>query len=148
MIRYACPECGAKMETPTDRIGKLEDCPRCGGTCTVPMPPSGLPLGAEAAPPINRQASSEDANRTTVARKQTATGANESVVVGIIGLFIAGLILGIVALLLAEKAGRSIREDPDRYEGQGAVAAGKVLGVIDLMTGMFFAIWLFSEWLS
>ncbi len=40
MIRYACPQCGAKLESPDSLVGQVDKCPICGFTCPVPRPKS------------------------------------------------------------------------------------------------------------
>jgi len=36
MIRYRCPRCGAKLESPDELAGRQDTCPDCGATCAVP----------------------------------------------------------------------------------------------------------------
>jgi len=61
-----------------------------------------------------------------------APGAVASLVCGILGFFICGLVLGIIAITKAQAAKRAIASDP-RYTGGGMATAGMVLGVIDLV---------------
>lgn len=61
-----------------------------------------------------------------------APGAVASLVCGILGLFICGLVLGIIAITKAQEAKRAIASDP-RYSGGGMATAGMVLGIIDLV---------------
>jgi hypothetical protein len=67
--------------------------------------------------------------------KENAPGAVASLVCGIIGLFIFGIILGIVAIVNANKAKRMIGTDP-RYGGGGMATAGLVLGIIAVAAGV------------
>ena len=50
------------------------------------------------------------------------------------GLFSCGIfgIVGIVAIVTANKAKKLIREQPDLYDGDGLATAGLVIGIIDL----------------
>lgn len=64
--------------------------------------------------------------------KVNAPGAVAALVCGIIGLFVCGLILGIVAITKANAAKRAIEGDPT-LGGGGMATAGMVLGVIDLI---------------
>ncbi|MHC4493518.1 MAG: DUF4190 domain-containing protein, partial [Planctomycetota bacterium] len=64
--------------------------------------------------------------------KVNAPGAVASLVCGILGFFICGLVLGIIAITKAQEAKRAIASDP-RYTGAGMATAGMVLGVIDLV---------------
>ena len=41
MIDYACPICRAPMSSPDGRIGKSEECPKCGTVTIVPRPRPG-----------------------------------------------------------------------------------------------------------
>ena len=64
--------------------------------------------------------------------KITAPGATAALVCGIIGLFICGVILGIVAIVKGNEAKRAIASDPT-YGGGGMATAGIVLGILDLV---------------
>ncbi|MGC6430576.1 MAG: CCC motif membrane protein [Jejuia sp.] len=57
---------------------------------------------------------------------------------------IVGLILGIVAIVLAKKATKVYAADPDAYSGFQNVKTGKVLGIIGIiLSGIYL---LFSIW--
>lgn len=64
--------------------------------------------------------------------KENAPGAVGSLVYGIVGLFVCGLIFGIVAILKANNARTLIAGNP-RYRGSGLAIAGLVMGIIDLV---------------
>jgi hypothetical protein len=61
-----------------------------------------------------------------------APGAVASLVFGIVGLFICGLIFGILAIVKSREAKASIAFNP-RYGGGGMATAGFVLGIIGLI---------------
>lgn len=63
----------------------------------------------------------------------TAPGATASVVCGVIGLFLFGIILGCVAIAKANSAKKLLAEHPDRYSGGGKATTGLVLGVVDIV---------------
>jgi hypothetical protein len=71
-----------------------------------------------------------------------APGAVASLVLGIIGMFCAGLILGIIAIVKARGAKAKIAANPTMYGGGGMATAGLVLGIIALIGGVFQVIWL------
>ena len=62
-----------------------------------------------------------------------APGATVALVLGIIGLFLAGMILGIIALVMGIKAKKAITENPGMYGGSGKATAGIVLGIIAIV---------------
>lgn len=64
--------------------------------------------------------------------KTNAPGAVAALVCGIIGFFVCGLILGIVAISKANAAKRAIEADPT-LGGGGMATAGLVLGILDLV---------------
>ncbi len=64
--------------------------------------------------------------------KINAVGATASLVYGIIGLFICGIVLGPVAISKASSAKQAIRSDPT-LSGNGLATAGVVLGVLDIV---------------
>ncbi len=60
---------------------------------------------------------------------------------------IVGLILGIVALVLAKKATQVYAENPDQYSGFQNVKTGKILSIIGIILSvltLIYFIWLFS----
>jgi len=62
-------------------------------------------------------------------------------VLGIIGVVVAGMVLGIIAIVLAAKARRFIAADPQRYGGKEMATAGMVLGIVGLcIWGIWFII--------
>jgi uncharacterized membrane protein len=67
--------------------------------------------------------------------------ATASLILGLVGLVVFGLILGIIGLALASQAKKEIASNPGRYNNAGAATAGIVLGVIDLIAGFFFFTW-------
>jgi len=141
-----CPYCRAEI-APTDRT---RVCPAChtphhadcwkeNKGCTVfgcsMAPPDEekiavtLPSGAQA----HRQALTPQPPVSAYRPKTNAPGAVSSLVWGILGFFLCGLILGIVAISNANKAKKLIREQPDTYTGEGLATAGLVIGIIDLV---------------
>jgi RNA polymerase subunit RPABC4/transcription elongation factor Spt4 len=64
--------------------------------------------------------------------KENAPGAQASLVYGIVGLLVCGLILGIVAISKSNQAKAAIRSNP-RYGGEGLATAGFVMGIIDIV---------------
>jgi len=62
-----------------------------------------------------------------------APGAVSSIVWGILGLFICGLIFGLLAISRANAAKKLVRGNPHLYTGDGLATFGLVLGVIDLV---------------
>jgi hypothetical protein len=69
----------------------------------------------------------------TFIHKVNAPGAVSSLVFGIIGLFICGLIFGIIAITSAGKAKQAIAAEPNRYGGGGLATAGQILGIVGLI---------------
>ena len=61
---------------------------------------------------------------------QTHSKATASLICGIIGLFLCGVILGPVAIYLGNQAKQEIRGSGGRYTGDGMATAGIVLGII------------------
>jgi hypothetical protein len=64
--------------------------------------------------------------------KGTAEGASEALTYAIIGLFLAGFILGWVAISKGNKALNIIRNDPG-YKGKGLAMAGIIMGILDII---------------
>ena len=66
-------------------------------------------------------------------QRKNAPGATSSLVWGILGFFLCGIILGIVAISNANKAKKLIQQQPNVYTGDGLATAGLVIGIIDLV---------------
>jgi hypothetical protein len=64
--------------------------------------------------------------------RENAPGATASLVYGILGLFLCGIIFGIVAINKSNAAKQLIAGDP-RFGGEGLASAGKVLGIISIV---------------
>lgn len=64
--------------------------------------------------------------------KTTAPGAVASLVLGILGIFICGLIFGIIAIQKANEAQELIATDPS-LGGAGIATAGKIMGILSLV---------------
>jgi hypothetical protein len=62
--------------------------------------------------------------------------ATTSLVCGIVGLFFAGIILGIIALVQGNKALKTTKEGESDYK---MAKAGKILGIIDIIGGAIAA---------
>ena len=59
----------------------------------------------------------------------------------IFGCFFIGLILGIVGLNMAGKGRRLYRENPELYEGYGALNAGWIMSIIGTILGGLYTIY-------
>lgn len=53
---------------------------------------------------------------------------------------IPGLIIGVIAFILARNADKMYREDPDRYQGYNNVKTGKILAIIGVILSLLFII--------
>jgi hypothetical protein len=95
-------------------------CPRCGLVITI-----GTPLC-----PACRAITSPDG--IYHGPKINAPGAVKSLVVGIIGLVVCGIVLGPIAISSANKAKEAMANDPS-LGGEGLATAGKILGVLDIV---------------
>jgi hypothetical protein len=71
--------------------------------------------------------------------KPTLPNAVAVLVLGILSIicscFILGLILGIIGLVLSKEGKKAFQQDPDKYEGYGALNAGRVLSIIGIVLG-------------
>jgi hypothetical protein len=56
-----------------------------------------------------------------------------AMVCGIVGIFIFGIILGIIAIVLGCIARNKINSEPHKYKGMCQANAGVVLGIIDVI---------------
>lgn len=82
--------------------------------------------------------------RYAAAPLENAPGAVASLVCGIIGVVLActGVVLGIIALVMRKKALAHIQAQPGQYGGQGFCTAGLVLGIISIILGSIWAVYL------
>ena len=53
-----------------------------------------------------------------------------------------GLILGIIAIVLANKAAKIYAENPEGYTGYQNVKTGKILGIIGIILGVLYMIFI------
>ena len=73
-----------------------------------------------------------------------APGASTAMICGIIGVAVGftGLVLGIIALKQAKIAKEAIAANPGKYGGEGMATAGHVLGIIGIIIGGLFALYI------
>lgn len=77
--------------------------------------------------------------------KQMLPNATLTLVMGILSIVgcccygLPGIIFGIVAIILASKATKLYKEEPENYLGYGNVQAGKIMGIIGVVLGVLFA---------
>lgn len=98
----------------------LMSCPRCG---------SAIPIGSQICMNCKHITSPDGIYHGP---KTNAPGASQSLVFGIIGLFICGIIFGPLAISKANAAKAAIKMDPT-LGGEGLATAGLVLGVLDIL---------------
>ena len=63
-----------------------------------------------------------------------------SLVCGLVGLVLAGIILGIVAIVLGVQSRKAIDASAGQLKGRGMATAGLVLGIIDIVTNAVIVI--------
>ena len=90
-----------------------------------------MPYGQAA--PMNTGVYSTPGQSNVFADEQASKAATSSLVCGIVGLFVAGIILGIIAIAQGNKAKQL------GYQG-GKATAGIVLGIIDIVLVVLFLI--------
>ena len=80
-----------------------------------------------------------------MASKETLPNSTAVLILGIcsiiFGCFFIGLILGIVGLNMAGKGRRMYRENPELYEGYGALNAGWIMSIIGTILGGLYTIY-------
>ena len=85
--------------------------------------------------------------------RHTLPNSTAALILGILSIVtcccygIIGLPLGIVALVLGNKAMKIYYEQPENYKGEGNAKAGKVLGIIGIILNVIFIayiIWVIS----
>lgn len=77
--------------------------------------------------------------------KETLPNSTAVLILGIcsiiFGCFFIGIILGIVGLTMAGKGRRMYRENPELYEGYGALNAGWIMSIIGTILGGLYTIY-------
>lgn len=77
--------------------------------------------------------------------KQNAPNAVASMVLGIsslvFGCFFVGLVLGIIGLILGNKAQAAYNANPDLYTGEGMIKAGRITSIIGIILGAVAILW-------
>lgn len=77
--------------------------------------------------------------------KQMLPNATTVLVLGICSIvfscFFVGLILGIIALVIASKPRKMYKETPDIYDGYSSLNAGYIMSIIGIALGGLYAIY-------
>ncbi len=78
--------------------------------------------------------------------KQTLPNSTLILVFGILSIItcwcygIIGIILGVIAIILASKATKEYKENPELYNGYGNVTAGRVMAIIGVVLSILMII--------
>ena len=78
--------------------------------------------------------------------KQTLPNSTLILVFGILSIItcwcygIIGIILGVIAIILANKATKEYKENPEIYTGYGNVTAGKIMAIIGLVLSLLIIV--------
>ncbi len=75
-----------------------------------------------------------------------APGVTSGLIFGVIGFMVAGIIFGLVALIMGIKAKGQIRTKPELYTGAGMATAAIALGIIDIIWFFFVQIPMMQNW--
>lgn len=71
--------------------------------------------------------------------KQNAPNAVAGMILGIsslvFGCFFVGLVLGVVGLVLSNKAQNAYNQSPDKYAGEGMIKAGRITSILGIIFG-------------
>lgn len=114
MINTFCPKCNNPLTFEDSHAGMQGQCDKCNSVLTVPSPMPGYGVQPNYAPPP----------------QQTGNGkAVASFVCALIGFFIAGIILGIIAISLGSAALKNPRL-------KGLAIAGIIIGIIDIIAAI------------
>ena len=68
-----------------------------------------------------------------------------SFVLGLVSLFILGIILGIIAVVLGTNAKKKIAASGGMVGGQGLATAGQILGVIGIVASVLWILYIFGR---
>lgn len=124
-----CSKCGKQLDE-----SKVEAfCPYCGNKIKEP---------AGVTQAYNTGSSSTSYSQGSYAQgayiiKKNAPGAVAGLVCGVIGIFVFGIVLGIIAIVMGNGAKKKVKEHPELYTGDGMGTAAIVLGVIALVSFFF-----------
>ena len=149
-----CPHCGQGLGVTTEWVDSTLECAHCRGRFTLPAevfhartpepvaagdaspppPPNPGGAGPPPPPPPTWHHQQHSAHRLPMRASGKAIA---SMVLGICSVAIppAGVILGIIALVLAQSARNEIANNTDTG-GSGFATAGTVLGIIGILVGL------------
>jgi len=148
----ACWSCGAAKGTqpavagsiaPAERITVPKFCSFCG----KPLPPGGRFCGECGAAVTSGGRVGQSTAGSWPAPRENAPGAVSSLVTGLIGMFFLSLPLGCVAVTQSNSARRRIRDNP-ALGGNGMAQAGLVLGILDIVGGALWVLFVLATGLS
>lgn len=119
--------------------------PAAGGS---PLESASAPIGAGASAPIQSSEPVKPMQNAPVSAGpagQSKTLAIVSLVTGILGFLCCGLLFpSLLAIILGVIARGKASKDPANYGGSGLAVAGIITGVLGLIGGIAYLIWLFA----
>lgn len=125
-LSLICPHCDTKLEAGMEMLGHTIECPSCRAPLTLPLFAPG-PASRAGAPPL-------PSPRTPLDGLAVA-----SLALGICSLVMGpfGFLPGLPAVVTGGISERRIRRNPNGLSGKGMARAGRVLGYVGLLIGVF-----------
>lgn len=148
-IKFICPQCNKYFEAPSDIDGRLIECPKCQHPYEVPHSNQTAPVNSFPTPRPPRVStpipvspgpqSSHIQPAISIPQLKTSGFAIASLVSGILGLLLGGLIIGfgpilsILSIVFGHVAYSQIKQQPTILTGKGMAMAGFSLGYLSIV---------------
>jgi len=142
-----CPKCSQPLQITPPLRGLTVQCTKCSHQFMVPAAeaeapqplkppapqaaePTAGPAPQTAAPEASSAAPQAASSQASQGPRVMAPGAVASLIFGILGFCICGIIFGLLAVSKGKQARDLCRENPGEYSGEGLALAGIILGWI------------------
>ena len=152
-IVFDCPKCGETIQVDSAAAGQSGSCPYCKNAITVPVPQRPDSAQAQnqriqplAVPPPTPSARPAVQPIRSAARKTNGL-AIAGLILGILSVVLSclGFLLGLSGVICSSKAISQINKNPTEQEGKGLAIAGLSTSIVGLTLGtVVIAIALFS----
>lgn len=141
-ITTSCPSCSRALRVPDDLLGKNVKCPTCGTTFLAAAesapppaeeePPAPAPARRPAPPDDSDEEPDVEERRPSRRRRERLEPhrGQTVMILGILSLFLAGIILGPIAWVMGNNDLKEMRAGRMDREGEGQTNAGRICGMI------------------
>jgi len=103
-----------------------------------------MPAAPMAQPPAVQQWPAQHQGYLMARERKRSGLAVASLVCSLVGVLLFGVVLGLLGIIFGGVAISKVKQNPQAYAGKGMAVAGLIIGIVDMVLGVFWIMWVFG----